>query len=155
MILSNCAGMIFQYIYAFCLDPTLSVIYLCIASVFSTIFQYSIVLYAWNRGLPVIQVTISWISPYLVAFLVFYGILQVSQFVVFTLDNIAYSISNVNLPLDLLDQIVRIQTIAIEVSIASFDAFITAVYIYYLWSIRNMNNELNVRKLVIISCLVI
>ncbi|ORY33893.1 hypothetical protein BCR33DRAFT_713056 [Rhizoclosmatium globosum] len=151
MIISNFLGVIFQYLYAFCADPELTVIYICLSGTFSAIFQYLIVVYTWNRGLPVIKSTIPWIQPFLVVFIVLYALLQVEQAILFALSNVSFYLPILNDDLELFIMIVNIQSILIDVLMGSFDLLVTGVYIYYLWSVSRVNDQLDVKNLVIIS----
>ncbi|ORY20964.1 hypothetical protein BCR33DRAFT_524455 [Rhizoclosmatium globosum] len=149
MLVCNLLSVTFQYIYNLSTDMTLVVIFNCLSFLFGSIFQFLIVLYTLNRGIPVIKATFPAAEKYLMIILILFGLLLTSQFVfsVLVTTSVYLSILFENFPILL--SIIKKQNIAIDVLLGSFDLFVVCIYSIYLY--KNRSTHVDMKRLIILS----
>ncbi|KAJ3076613.1 hypothetical protein HDU99_001324, partial [Rhizoclosmatium hyalinum] len=131
MILTNCLSAIFTSVHSD--DKNTRKTFAIIVSLVADSFQCLIVIYAWQRGLPVIQTILPKRQRYLMLFLQMFTLIQVIQFIVnVVLINAAYAESVT----EVLNRIANAISIAIDIYILGFDLFATAIYIWYIHIVK-------------------
>ncbi|ORY50219.1 hypothetical protein BCR33DRAFT_780997 [Rhizoclosmatium globosum] len=145
MIFSNLLSVLFQYLHYQNTDLTPIVVYNCLCYFFSSIFQFLLVMYTCNRGIPVIKAVVPIVEKYLIIFLVLFGLLLISQYLFLVLSETTVHLVSDEQSL----AIITNQNIAIDVLMGSFDFFVACIYFSYLY--KNRNTGMNMKRLVILS----
>ncbi|ORY50214.1 hypothetical protein BCR33DRAFT_846765 [Rhizoclosmatium globosum] len=150
MILSNLFLQVFNRLYADTSEAIPTVIYCAFLTFWTCALEFAMMLYMYRRGLPVIQLILPSIPPFLVVFMILFGILQISL-LIFT---VLLVISNY-LPTQLSEDsgifgtAVNGHIMAVDASMIFFDCLVILVYAMYLQRVSGGPN--NVEKLVILS----
>ncbi|ORY50210.1 hypothetical protein BCR33DRAFT_780989 [Rhizoclosmatium globosum] len=144
MILTNCLSAIF--ISAHSDDKNIRETFDIIASLTADLFQFLIVIYAWQRVLPVIQTMLPKRQRFLTLFLQLFTLIQVSQFIVDVIHiNAAYAESGT----EVLNSVANALSIAINICILGFDLFATAIYVWYIQCVKT--EVLDFQRMLVLS----
>ncbi|ORY33897.1 hypothetical protein BCR33DRAFT_791313 [Rhizoclosmatium globosum] len=149
MVLSNLFLTVFNQLYGNASDPIHTVVYCAFLTFYTGLLEFLMMLYGYRRGLPVIQLLLPSIPPFLIVFLILFGILQISLLIFTTLLVISNYTTLLTSSTDLFNSAVNAQLMAVNASMLIFDVLVIGVYAMYLQRISGSSN--NVEKLVILS----
>ncbi|ORY33905.1 hypothetical protein BCR33DRAFT_517681 [Rhizoclosmatium globosum] len=152
MTVFNCLTNVFKYVAATSIDGVPMVVFFALSSFCLVVTLYSIVLYSWKRGSPVINLLFPSIKSFGVVFLVVLGIVQVAQLITAILANMNLILVYPAISSDwkLMADINYGLTITMDVSMFAFDLFVVLGYLMYLRAVRTAQYP-DIQKLQIIS----
>ncbi|ORY50229.1 hypothetical protein BCR33DRAFT_524644 [Rhizoclosmatium globosum] len=140
----------FQLFLAVENNPLRQALFITATSLTNTGLECSVTYYVWKRGLPVIQATAPRLQPWFIAYLVLFGLVEVSKVVAVIFETLSEYLSvNMGSHERLRDVINGIVTV-LSFSTIVFDGFVAVMYVKYLRTASNANLH-ELEKLEILS----